>query len=749
MKIIGRLKFSIERKKLLLLIALTFCTGIFLSNYFTFSNGLFLNHFDHSWLPIAYIISGLTGLLLTKVYATARLRMHTKALLASTLGFIAVCAFIIGALYHLEIQQRALIFTSFAFLSSFYTLVGLQLWGIAFHLFDVRTSKKVFAKLGSGGVIASLCGFILAGQLATHYSNNPESMLLVGCIALVVALLVQQVILHNYFHKGSLTKDAETKQPMKSLFSVRMVVLLFSMMLVSVFLQYLIDYNFLKGTRLLVELRRANSSAEESMNLNLLPIVFAYTFAGIKMVELIMRFASFQVFKNIGMGKVLLILPLLFAGLHSFLIITDLVVDPHTYEGFKVLFVFFLLSKIADRSLRGALDDPARKMLYQPLPAKVRKAAQVYIDGYAKQFAILLGGVFLLLLNLSPATYWQIGLLVVLLSSLWFALAFACRSSYTKLLEDFLKGNSGHLKKSTSSKSPEEQYLGSLEKDVRKLITTRDRQLLQVHIEGKPQADLELESLLTRLFLRLRDSELQLKVITLGHKYQLNKFLEEAFFIGRFNKKITIAILPYFATDGFRYNEGQHGFMFETVLQKCLRNLVWLRNLATDFKEGGKDYEELRREIEKEIEEKYVILFEILAIKKDRRDIMTLRDHLMDERPSDSRLFAIELFEMIFQDEDEKSLIEVLLSIFEDDQHRIRQHFVIYKANAFDRLEELFYADLFKVTMETKRLAFQLICKRHTRLFANLIEGSENHPDLPIRRLARKQLAINLQYQNS
>ena len=237
-------------------------------------------------------------------------------------------------------------------------------------------------------------------------------------------------------------------------------------------------------------------------------------------------------------------------------------------------------------------------------------------------------------------------------------------------------------------------------------------------------------------FLKTKDKNVKLKLIGIAHRYGLGSFLEDTFLTSRFDKSFTIAILPYFSSVNFQYVKEKHEIMFETVLQKCLRNLVWLRDVSIDLARSGSRYSLLKTEIEQEISQKFLILFEILAIKKNRFDIMTLKHHLMNETPSETRLFAIELFDVIFNNEAEERLKENLLAIFENNGKVIKKNFVVYQANVHERLEELLYADLFKISIETKRMAFQLMCENYGKMFLNQISGCTYHSDEEIRKLA-------------
>lgn len=65
-------------------------------------------------------------------------------------------------------------------------------------------------------------------------------------------------------------------------------------------------------------------------------------------------------------------------------------------SGFMLFFLFIALSKLFSQSLRGAIEIPAFKTLYQPLDKNIRYDVQAKIDGIVNEFSAFFSGVVLL-----------------------------------------------------------------------------------------------------------------------------------------------------------------------------------------------------------------------------------------------------------------------------------------------------------------------------------------------------------------
>ena len=138
--------------KIVLLTLQSFTSGLFLAYYFTFANGVFLEKNKPEdlplLLPLVYILSGLTGLGLAKFYSHLLTKVNTRSLFQGTLLFLLFTTSLMYFFY--STYSYLIIIMAFIALSSFYTLVGFQFWGIAFKMFDIRESKKIFGLLEMG-----------------------------------------------------------------------------------------------------------------------------------------------------------------------------------------------------------------------------------------------------------------------------------------------------------------------------------------------------------------------------------------------------------------------------------------------------------------------------------------------------------------------------------------------------------------------------------------------------------------------
>ena len=155
---------QITRKDLSLFLKLlshSFFLGVFISIYFSTANSEFLTHFGSENLPIGYVASGILGYFAVQLYSRVIKKKSGYSTFMSLLfGFLAFTGLCLAGFYILDESLTKWIAGLLFFLAMpFVSLVGLELGGLTFSLFDFKQGKKLIGTVGIGCTIASIIGY--------------------------------------------------------------------------------------------------------------------------------------------------------------------------------------------------------------------------------------------------------------------------------------------------------------------------------------------------------------------------------------------------------------------------------------------------------------------------------------------------------------------------------------------------------------------------------------------------------------
>ena len=148
-----------EQKSFRSLFLLSLISGIGLSYYFVAVNSFLIQKTSVSNLPYAYIISGLGGLLLIKLYQhRQQKRGIINSYRESIIAFFVIAALIFLAFNYLGEDKNYAVYIAylgFLFYAPFIIIFGLSFSGICAQLYNMAQSKRLLALVGTGEIIAS------------------------------------------------------------------------------------------------------------------------------------------------------------------------------------------------------------------------------------------------------------------------------------------------------------------------------------------------------------------------------------------------------------------------------------------------------------------------------------------------------------------------------------------------------------------------------------------------------------------
>lgn len=454
-----------ELKPVGLLLSHSFFVGMFVAFYFSNANGNFINRFDVTALPYAYIISGIAGFIVSSIFS----RLQSKILYAKLITFVLLFIFALMVLFRLSLlatgeeevafqvfiwfgplltYSELISFIIFIWIAPVLGLIALQYWGMALRLFDLRQSKRLFGIIGSGDVISSIIGFFSV-PLFVKLLGGTADLLWLAAIAIGLSIIFQFMLIKHFSGQLSVTsnKKKKVKGDLGSIFKNPYFKTIFIVTIISIIAQHFVDFTYVGMVR--------KTFPERAQLTSFIGVFFGV----IKVVELIA--------KTVIVGKLLnqYGLKLGLVALASLIgIFTLMAAIAGTFVGIasSLFFLPIAMNKLFDLSGRKSIEEPSFKVLYQPLDSETKMMVQTQAEGKAKQIGKMSAGLLLLILtsfeffDVLVSVYILCGLIVV-----WLIMSTKLYKEYRNTVKNALI-----TENSTPKQSPvfsNELIIGSLE----------------------------------------------------------------------------------------------------------------------------------------------------------------------------------------------------------------------------------------------------------------------------------------------
>ena len=421
-----------EKRPVSLLLVQSFFLGIFISYFFSYANGAFLSTFPLHFLPYSYIVSGVMGSIVFTVFARLQERINYTRLLTASLSLVLALILIFWIGHLVWGANKWLVFMIFSWFMPISALVALQFWGMTMKLFDLRQGKRLFSLIASGDVISGLIGF-WSVPLLLNFMNDSADLLLFAIIGMVMAIVFQLAIIRHFRtqlnnrskSKGKTANTRKVKSRLSDLFKNKYFSLIFFLSILSMTGLIFVDYAFLGISR---------ETFQEKI---LLTKFIGFFFGLIKAVELLAKtVVAGKLLDKYGLTAGLMVLP----GL--LLIFTIVALITGNLEGSPMLFFIPLaMNMLFLIVVKKSMEDPAFKMLYQPLDTEAKMKLQAQTEGKARQLAVIGAGVVLVLFNLIPSfsILHAIYILTLVLAA-WLFVTYKTRSEYRSIINQRLSG---------------------------------------------------------------------------------------------------------------------------------------------------------------------------------------------------------------------------------------------------------------------------------------------------------------------
>lgn len=381
-----------EATPVFLMILQTIFIGVFYGTFDLTAHTLFLKHYPEAMISKGYVVSGMLGIIMTATFSKVQSKMKFATLSKFTFFFISACTLVLWTLFQIS-AQNWVVFLAFILLGPLNIVAGLTFWGTAGRIFNLRQGKRLFGIVDSGQIF----GIILSSYaipFILQFLNGTHNLFLISGLSIFGALVVEAVLTHKYQIDSTDTdaKEAgaeETEQTQVGFIGIMKAPYLRYMALFvafSMFTAFFVQFSFLCVT---------NEKYPEEASL----ASFLGFFTGTMTIVtfLVKTFVYGKLMKSYGLKICLLLSSLLL------LLFTGIAIVAGSFGGYTVAagggFIYFFmlisLSRLFNQTLKGALEGPAFKLLYQSISKKIRFDVQAKVDGTVNEFSALFSGILL------------------------------------------------------------------------------------------------------------------------------------------------------------------------------------------------------------------------------------------------------------------------------------------------------------------------------------------------------------------
>ena len=717
-----------ERKIFLKLFLHSFLIGVANSFFLVETSKVFILKVSISEIPIAYIISGIIGLLLIYIFKKAQTKIGEIRSYELLIFLFFISSLIIygGQVYFkdVEVLIKFFAYLGFAMIFAFLTLFNVGFAGVCFSIFNFSQSKRLLGLLGIGEVVASIIGFLVA-PLIVRITGNSNLLLLLAMLFSLISIFPIRSI-HN--EKGDnvdvLASSVSTMKFNISYIVNNPYVLYLSLTtLFSMAALYFVDYSYLISVRSFSNLYGIETTA-----------IVGYLFCFIKTGELIFSLFTYNIISKIGMKQSGLILPnllLLVSGL-CFLSILLFFSNP------VFIIVFLFMNKCVERIVRKTISAPARKVMFQINTPEERIFLQNNIDGVMMQVSTIISGLLLLFvcffykadnyngfIQIISVVNFIIFLLFLVFSIMLF-------KNYQNQIHKFLNSTFSLLTKkeaifsvSENTKSNEVPVINGINilNELSKEIDFKDKKsLLTLIAYYNPSStnnlifsntDIESEDTLlkviSRLYIENQNYFSRFSIISYIFNLEFEQkfiFFKEVIHITPI--KLRIYFLNHLESENKSIPESQLYFLNEQI-NLTIKEIFWTDSCIYDLKEYNEHELVIRLELHRQ--ELSNMLLSFVELNHDKNSVIIVKNIINKSDLSEEDLFFVcELLDNILLPE----LKSIVIPVFEPTalsvkKSKLSNNFFFLSMTSIDRLTDILMHDFNLIDSYTKQLALNLL----------------------------------------
>lgn len=382
------------------MILLSLALGIFNSYFFVFVNALFISEIGTSKLPMAYLLSGFGGLLITWLFNSAEKRWGFAK--AST-GFGLFFALVMLAIWVAYVEGLYLffvIFFAYAWLWVSSNFTALVFWKLPSYIFNLEETKKYNGIISSGEGISSIISYLSVPALLTLDFFTRDKFLMISFFGIlsftVITFILSRGIKARPVVKPTEENTTNAENQIKIGKEPYFRFIFLSVML-AVVIQFLLDFSLMEV------------SASQMSDPLVLASYFSLLFGGMRILELILKsFFSKYLVKQYGV----------FISLSTMIFaigfITIIGISSYFIGYLGILLIVSSLSKVFERSLYRSVYAPTINLLYQAYPIEKRGLTQNYADGFGKTTGQLIAAILIFVVSTVQSFEYKVLFLLLL-----------------------------------------------------------------------------------------------------------------------------------------------------------------------------------------------------------------------------------------------------------------------------------------------------------------------------------------------
>ena len=402
-----------EESGLIYLLFQSVFLGIFLGTFDVIAHSLFLTVFDEKMMARAYVVSGLTGIILTSFYSWYYTRNRLGNLAFTSFIFCAAVTLLLWVLLRIN-PSGLVLFLVFIMLGPLNILVMLSFRCTLDNSVQLRPGKKLMP-LAEGGLITGIISGCYAIPILLSLNVKPSNILLISAAAVLTVTIIQAAA-----GKHILTQSGESQQSPPANGTLKPLLNSFRedpllkgivvFVVLSVMTAFFIQYLFMAVTR--IQFPASGDMAH-----------FLGLFTGSVMTfTLIVKFLVFPYFlRTFRLRTSLIISPFLIALITVVAVVTGFTGGyvPKA-AGFILFFILLALSRLFSRLLKESVEYPSVKVVSQAFDERKRLTAEYGIAGTVNEIAAVLSGLVLAGLGiLSFMKLIHFSMVLIVIAILW------------------------------------------------------------------------------------------------------------------------------------------------------------------------------------------------------------------------------------------------------------------------------------------------------------------------------------------
>jgi AAA family ATP:ADP antiporter len=409
--------FEIREGEFLRSFLMFFYLLLTIASYITTSSArdsLFLKRLGPDQLPYVYILIAAVVGVISPIY----LKVAGRVTLNQLIRYTSLGSILSLFLFWLVLRSCGpwMYYVLYIWVSLFGAITTSQFWLMANHAFNPREAKRLFAFIGTGGVLGGIFGGSFTNFGAKWFGT--DSLLLwsagfVGISALLAERVWRDVTLRLEGKRveerrlGSLDRTAATGRLVKLILNSTHLTLLTAILSLTVIIDSFTDYQ-------LKYLSNNSFGARDQLT-----SFFGTLFVCRGVFSLLFQaFLTGRILKNFGVGISILFLP-------TSLLLGSLILafDPRLWA--------VILLKVSDGSFRFSIHRSGIELLYLPIPLRIKDRVKGFIDIFIDRFGLGVGGLLLLLFtSVLTLSIPQLSLVVCGLVFVWIVLSIIIKREY-------------------------------------------------------------------------------------------------------------------------------------------------------------------------------------------------------------------------------------------------------------------------------------------------------------------------------